>query len=163
MSNLFLPSAVHSTKKDMLCLLLYGKCCIRYHRYTGEGDRPARSSVFGMVTRRMTRKGITIRRIFWWELELIGLNCYKSRNLEHRLIVDVCVCVHLFLTLCDPIDCSPPSSYIHKIFPGKNTGVGCHFLLQGVFSTQGSNPYLLHLLHWQVDSLPLAPPGKPSK
>ena len=40
-------------------------------------------------------------------------------------------------------------------FPGKNTGVGCHFLLQGNFLTQGSNPHLLHLLHWQVESLPL--------
>ena len=37
--------------------------------------------------------------------------------------------------------------------PGKNTGVGCHCLLQGIFLTQGSNP---HLLHWQTDSLPLA-------
>ena len=46
-------------------------------------------------------------------------------------------------------------------FPGKNTGVGCHFLLQGIFPTQGSNQYLLHLLHWQADSLPLAPIGKP--
>ena len=35
----------------------------------------------------------------------------------------------------------------------KNTGVGCHFLLQGIFPTQGSN---LHLLHWQLDSLPLS-------
>ena len=35
--------------------------------------------------------------------------------------------------------------------------------LQGIFPTQGSNPCLLHLLHWQVDSLPLAPPGKPHK
>ena len=33
--------------------------------------------------------------------------------------------------------------------PGKNTGVGCHFLLQGIFLTQGSNPCLLHLLCWQ--------------
>ena len=46
-------------------------------------------------------------------------------------------------------------------FPGKNTGVGCHFLLQGIFPTQGSNLCLLCLLHWQVDSLPLVPPGKP--
>ena len=45
--------------------------------------------------------------------------------------------------------------------PGKNTGVGCHFLLQGIFLTQGSNPSLLHLLHAQADSLPLVPPGKP--
>ena len=32
-------------------------------------------------------------------------------------------------------------------------GVGCHFLLQGIFLTQGSNPHLLCLLHWQEDSL----------
>ena len=40
--------------------------------------------------------------------------------------------------------------------PGKNTGLGCHFLLQGIFPTQGLNPGLLSLLHWQVDSLPLS-------
>ena len=33
-------------------------------------------------------------------------------------------------------------------YPGKNTGVGCHFLLQAIFLTQRSNPCLLHLLHW---------------
>ena len=38
---------------------------------------------------------------------------------------------------------------------GKNTGVGCHYLLQGIFLTQGLNPGLLSLLHWQADSLPL--------
>ena len=41
-------------------------------------------------------------------------------------------------------------------FPGKNTGVGSHFLLQGTFPPLGLNLYLLHLLHWQVDSLPLS-------
>ena len=46
-------------------------------------------------------------------------------------------------------------------FPRKDTGVGCHALLQGIFPTQGSYPHLLHLLHWQVDSLPPAPPGQP--
>ena len=43
-------------------------------------------------------------------------------------------------------------------FPGKNTGMGCHFLLQGIFPTQQLN---LHLLHWQVVSFTTAPPGKP--
>ena len=38
-------------------------------------------------------------------------------------------------------------------FPGKNTGVGCYFLLQGIFPTQGLNP---SLLHWQADCLPLS-------
>ena len=46
-------------------------------------------------------------------------------------------------TLCDPMDCSPPGSCPWD-FPGKSTGVGCHFLLQGIFVTQGSNPGLLH-------------------
>ena len=41
-------------------------------------------------------------------------------------------------------------------FTGRSTGVGCHSLLQGIFPTQELNLWLLHLLHWQVDSLPLA-------
>ena len=43
-------------------------------------------------------------------------------------------------------------------YPGKNTGVGCHFLLNGIFLIQGSNPCLLH---WQVGSLPLHHPESP--
>ena len=38
--------------------------------------------------------------------------------------------------------------------------MGGHAVFQGIFPTQGSNLHLLHLLHWQADSLPLAPPGK---
>ena len=56
-----------------------------------------------------------------------------------------------YLTLFDPMD--------HSLglwdFPGKNTGVGCHSLLQGIFPTQGLNPTL------PADSLPPEPPGKP--
>ena len=116
----------------------------------------------------------------------------------------------LCLTLCNPMDCSSPGSSVHGFlqakntgvgchsllqilpvslnasvvfmhscsvvslrpfglwptrllcpwnFSGKNTGVGCHFLLQRIFPTQGLNPHLLHLLHWQADYLSLAPPG----
>jgi len=43
-----------------------------------------------------------------------------------------------------------------------DTGMGCHALLQGIFPTQGSNPHLLHLTHWQAGSLPLVLLGKPS-
>ena len=46
--------------------------------------------------------------------------------------------------------------------PDKNTGVGCHILLQGIFPTQGSKPHLLCLRHCQVGSLPREPPGKPT-
>ena len=59
------------------------------------------------------------------------------------------------LILCNPTDCSLPCPWDS---PGKNTGVGCHFLLHGVFHTQGSNS---HLLYCQANSLPLVPPGKP--
>ena len=47
------------------------------------------------------------------------------------------------LTLCNPMGCSLPGSSVHGDSPSKNTGVGCHTLLQGIFSTQGSNPSLL--------------------
>ena len=69
-------------------------------------------------------------------------------------------CVHAqqYLTLCNPMDCSPPGSSGHWNFPGKNIGMGCHFLLQGIFWTQGQS---LCLLHWQVGSFTAAPPGKP--
>ena len=63
-------------------------------------------------------------------------------------------------TLCDPMDCSPPGPSVHGDSLGKNTGVGYHALLQGIFPTWGLNLSLLCLLHWQAGSLPLAPPGK---
>ena len=46
-------------------------------------------------------------------------------------------------------------------FSDKSTGKGCHFLLQGLFLTQGSNPCLLRLLYWQADSLLLHHLGSP--
>ena len=79
-------------------------------------------------------------------------------------------------TLCDPMDCSPPGSSVHGIlqarvlecvaisfsrgssWPRGGTGVGCHFLLQGIFLTQGWNPGLLHyrqnLYHWATWEAP---------
>ena len=45
---------------------------------------------------------------------------------------------------CDPMDCSPPGSFCPWDFLSKNTGVGCHFLLQGIFPPQGSNLNLKH-------------------
>ena len=46
-------------------------------------------------------------------------------------------------------------------FSSKDTRAGCHALLQGLFLTQELNLNLFYLLHWQVGSLPPAPPGKP--
>ena len=47
-------------------------------------------------------------------------------------------------TLCNPMDCSSPGSSVYGDSPGKNTEVGYHALLQGIFLTQGSNPGLPH-------------------
>ena len=55
----------------------------------------------------------------------------------------------------------PPRLLCPRDFPGKNTGVGCHCLLQGTFLIRGVNMCLLHLLHWQSNSLPLTHPGSP--
>ena len=70
--------------------------------------------------------------------------------------------IHTYmLSLCDPIDYSPPGFSVHGDSPGMNTEVGCHALLQRIFLTQGSNSHLLWLLHWQTDSLPLSHLGRP--
>ena len=58
------------------------------------------------------------------------------------------------------MDWSPPGYSVHGVFQAKNTAVGGHFLLQGIFPTQGWN---LHLLHWQADSLPLSHQGSKKK
>ena len=50
-------------------------------------------------------------------------------------------------TLCDPMVCSPPGSSAHGDSPGKNTGVGYHARLQGLFPIQGLNPGLRHHGH----------------
>ena len=75
-----------------------------------------------------------------------------------------CSVTQLCLTLGDSMDCSLPGSSVHGIGKnvGKNVGVGCHFLLQGFFPTQGLNLYLLWFLHRQVDSFTTEPPGKPT-
>ena len=62
-------------------------------------------------------------------------------------------------TLCNPMDCSPPGSSVLGIFQARILEWVCHFLLQGIFPSQGSNPYLLH---GQVDSLPLSHLGRPN-
>ena len=56
----------------------------------------------------------------------------------------MCVCAKLLqlsLTLCDPTDYSPPGYSVHGDSPGKNNGVGCHALLQGILMNMGVQLY----------------------
>ena len=62
--------------------------------------------------------------------------------------------VRLFATLWTVV----PQAPLSVGFSRQEYWSGCHFLLQGIFQTQGSNPRLLCLLHWQVGPLPLATP-----
>ena len=61
--------------------------------------------------------------------------------------------------LCTSMDCSPPGYSVWEDSPGKNTGVGCHALIQGIFPSQGLNLSLSCI--GSQGSLPLMPPGKP--
>ena len=64
--------------------------------------------------------------------------------------MDCCCCflvAQLCLTLLWPCGLQPTRLNHPWNFPGKNTGMGCHFLLQGIFPTQGLNPGLLHFRH----------------
>ena len=69
--------------------------------------------------------------------------------------------LQFILTLCNPVDCRPPGSSIHEILQAGILEWVSHFLIQGIFPTQGSNLRLLYLLHWQVGFLPLLTLGKP--
>ena len=92
----------------------------------------------------------------------------------------LCLVAQSYLTLCDPMDCSLPGSSVHGDSPGKNTGTGCHALLQQIFPTQGLNaglpdyrrilyflshqgspPFLYLLCFWQV--LPIRPQDESQK
>ena len=85
-----------------------------------------------------------------------------SKDLVYLWNLHVCMLSRFScVRLCDFMNCSPLGSSIHGDSPDKNTGVGCYALLQGIFTTQGSNLHLLCLLDWQVGSLQLAPPQKP--
>ena len=69
--------------------------------------------------------------------------------------------VQLCPTLCNLIDCSPPSSFVHGIFQARILEWVAISSTRGIFPTQGSSPHLPCLLHWQVDFLPLHHLGSP--
>ena len=107
----------------------------------------------------------------WWFNIILWTNFpYQVNICIISFFNHFCQWEHFITTLlenfCDPVDYRvlyPCNLLLYPCnFPGKNTGVGWHFLLQRSFPTQGSNARLLHLLHWRVDSLPLSCLGSPS-
>ena len=82
------------------------------------------------------------------KLLTVSFNIRKTK--QNKRYTSAYLCAQSCLTL-RPHGLQPARLLCPWDYLGKNTGVGCHFLLQRIFLTQGSNP---HLLHWQVDSLP---------
>ena len=80
------------------------------------------------------------------------MDTYLGIKYEVDKAMRACSVAQLCPILCNPMDCSP------WYFPGKNTGVGCHFILRGIFLTQGLNPRLLALAGGFFIT---EPPGKP--
>ena len=78
-------------------------------------------------------------------------NFFLELGLQWTLLLQCCACAQVLS--CSAVSDSatqwtePTRLLSAWDFPGKNTGVGCHFVLQGLFLTQGSNPHLLCLLH----------------
>ena len=113
-------------------------------------------------------------QIFQWQVSQCSLEPDSEVQIRGvcvcvRACVSVCVCVCVSLSVClsvcvgggrlsvmsdslQPHRPQPTSLLCPRNFPGKNTEADCHFLLQGIFPTQGQNPSPLRLLHWQADS-----------
>ena len=110
-------------------------------------------------------------RIFSWKRGQIFTSFIPL--LGQKLCFHMWLNNHPFYWICDIYEmsfCVCMLSHFSRVWhqllcpwdsPGENTEVGSHSLLQGSFPTQDSNPHLICLLHWQVVSLPLVPPGKP--
>ena len=90
------------------------------------------------VIRTSQRKNIDRFGFFWFFLKLAPMDCCYC-----------CLVAQLCPTLSQPRGLYPTRLLCPWDSSGKNPGVPCHFLLQGIFPTQGSN---FHLLHWQADS-----------
>ena len=89
-----------------------------------------------------------------WKMQML-----KPQRAPSQSVAVLCLATQSCLTLCDPMDCSPPGSYVHGDSPAKNTGVGSLSLLQQIVPTQGSNPGLPHCR--RILYLLAEPPGKP--
>ena len=78
------------------------------------------------------------------EPESLALASAAAWEAPNKHLAVLCLVAQLCPILCNPVDCSLPGSSVYENSPGKNTGVDCHALLQGIFPTQGLNPGLSH-------------------
>ena len=129
-------------------------------------------SVHGIFQARVLEWGAIASSPAAKETQLSGLCRHSSSLTYYWLTISeeraLTVCCELCCCVCSVVSDSlqprglqPARLLCPWDFPGKNIGVGCHFLHQGIFPTQGSNPHLQGLRYGQADSLPLQQLGSP--
>ena len=129
----------------------------------------------GLLTREKKKKTSVIFKSLYLGASLpkkpaaLGASVGRKHTVSKQWLLltvfSVCVCVCAHSVTSDslwPYGLQTISILCPWDYPGKNTGVDWHALLQGIFLTQGSNQHLLCLLHWQADSSPLSHLGSPS-
>ena len=100
--------------------------------------------------------------VFWSFIRDLNIRSFLGKTVVSYIKSDelMCVCVCLVTqscpALCNPMHCSLPGYSVHGDSSGQNIGVGCHFILQGIFPTQGLNPGLPHC---RQTLYPLSPQG----
>ena len=138
-------------------ILFPGSPCLLHSPVTVGGDNICWITVWGAlihIWRPDIADGCDISCLLIWQ-EIFSF---------HIILPDECACI-LGPQSCPTLwsrGLKPTELLCPWDFPGKSTGVGCHFLLR-IFPTQESNSCLLCLLHWQTDSLPLSHLGSPLK
>ena len=111
------------------------------HTYTnkGVGDKP---QILSNLLFELGMFYFLFLNLFYWSI--VDLQCCVNFCCVAKWFSYPLCCAQSHPTLCDSMDCSPQDSSVHGDAPGKNTEVGWHALLQGIFSIQESNPGLLH-------------------
>ena len=123
-----------------------------------------KNSIFNLISKfvLLVRVYFHVKMVFYFLTNGLIIEVFTHVGKQSLFFVPSCgraKSLQSCLTLCDRMDCSPAGFSVHGILQARNTGVGCHFLLQGIFPTEGPIPCLLSLLHWQTGSLPLGPPN----
>ena len=141
------------SKTQLLNLSSGGSCCTEV--WSWHGPTQCNKCSKPLINILYPRNSLEVQRLELCAFTAKGSGSIPGCELRSYMLcsvayvcVCVCVCVCLVaqscLTLCNPMDCSPPGSSVHGESPGKNTGVSFHALLQGIFPAQGPNPGLPH-------------------
>src|SRR5574337_1106234 len=106
---------------------------------------PATRKKLGIFVRRLSLTRANVGVLFdFWSTEKTLWTHAMLLQLLWLLLNSFPTILLIYHNSCDPMNCSHPGSSVHGDSPGRNTRVGCHALLQGIFPTQGSNPGLPH-------------------